>query len=54
MADDKELLVSCINPEAWVRGCIEKVKLSDDWKSRWNSAWFETYVELGGVKIAVE
>ncbi len=53
MTDDKELLISGIDPAAWVRGCIEKVKSSDDWKSRWNSAWFETYLELGGVKKSV-
>jgi len=33
--------------QAWVNGCIDKVKPSDDWNTLWNKAWFETYVELG-------
>ena len=53
MAVKKELLISDIDPAAWVYGCIDKVKSSDDWSALWNKAWFETYVELGGLMQSI-
>mgnify|MGYP003386398864 FL=1 len=53
MSDGNDFLISGINPELWVKGCIEKVEASDDWKARWNSAWLETYTELGGEKESI-
>jgi hypothetical protein len=53
MTDGSDFLIFGINPELWVKGCIEKVEASDDWKARWNSAWFETYTELGGKKESI-
>jgi hypothetical protein len=53
MTVKQELLISGIDPKAWVLGCIDKVKSADDWKTLWNKAWFETYIELGGLKESV-
>lgn len=52
MTDGDNLLFG-IDPVLWIKGCIEKVEESDDWKARWNSAWFETYIELGGEKESI-
>ena len=52
MSDGNDLLFG-IDPALWVKGCIEKVEASDDWKERWNSAWLETYLELGGEKESI-
>lgn len=53
MTDGNDFLLFGIDPALWVRGCIDKVEASDDWEARWNSAWFETYLELGGEKESI-
>jgi len=53
MTVKKELLISGINPRAWVNECIDKVKSYNDWRALWNKAWYETYIELGGLKESV-